>query len=90
LYLRGFGAVINTITKIRLLEQGVISATVPNHGPSLKEVRVGTQRQELMKRLGAVLLIGLLLMPCSAYFFTATRSDSPELALPIVNGALPH
>jgi hypothetical protein len=65
--------------------------TLLYHCSSLKEVRAGAWRQELMQRPWRMLLTGLFSMTCSAYFLIAKTEAHKPGAFPQVMGwVLPY
>ena len=85
-----------TWSKSKLGRKGFIWLALPDHSPSLEEVRTGTQAElesggrSWCRGHGGVLLTGLLPMACSACFLVEPRTTSPGMALPTMGWALPH
>jgi hypothetical protein len=69
--------------------KGFVSWVLPGNGSSLREVRAGTWRKELMQRPWSGVASWLALMACSACFPIKPRTTRPGMAPPTMGEAFP-
>jgi hypothetical protein len=83
------------MTKSKLGRNGFTCPTLPDHSPSLEEVRTGTQAglepggRGRCRSLGGVLLADLLPQASEAYLLIEPRTTSHKMASPAMRWALP-
>jgi hypothetical protein len=85
-----FIAVVKTMIESNLERKGFPSLPGPQHSPSLKEIKAGTRRQELMQGPWRVLLTDWLPMACSVCFLIESGTISQRTAPLTVGWALPY